>query len=75
MWGCQNETDNAKDDFIETLLSQMTLEKKVGQMTQISISEILDDESVARWNQSGVLNNIDTEKLDYFVKESHLVLS
>lgn len=70
-WGCQQNEERKREDFVDSLLAQMSLEEKVGQMTQISISEILDDESVAGWNQSGVLN-IDTTKLKYFVKDYHV---
>ncbi|MEM9920039.1 MAG: glycoside hydrolase family 3 N-terminal domain-containing protein [Bacteroidota bacterium] len=51
--------------FVETLLSKMTLEEKVGQMTQLSIDTICFGEP---YQLSDPLQ-IDPAKLDYVVKE------
>ena len=64
------EKDEA-DIFVEQLLQQMTLQEKVGQMTQIAISEILNEESREGFNQSGLLN-IDLELLEHFVSDHHV---
>ncbi len=37
---CQDSIDSEKEKFIENLISQMTLEEKVGQMTQINLTVI-----------------------------------
>lgn len=60
-----------KEAFLSNLLEKMTLEEKVGQMTQISISEIIDTVSLQGWEKSGKLS-IDVEKLKPFIKDYHV---
>ncbi len=40
LFSCQNKGDLSDEDKVETLLNKMTLEEKLGQMTQICFSEI-----------------------------------
>ena len=47
---CQDSIDSKKEKFIENLISQMTLEEKVGQMTQINITVIAKGPN--KWSSS-----------------------
>ena len=61
LYSCKTETDSpAKDDQVEALLSTMTLEEKVGQMTQVTIDMIL---------QNDKLDEIDERKLKAAILE------
>ena len=39
-FSCNGPLDNGKEKFIDDLISKMTLEEKVGQMTQINLTVI-----------------------------------
>lgn len=52
-------SDQQIQQKVETLLSNMTIEEKVGQMTQITLGVILDDSS----REKGDGLNINKEKL------------
>ena len=47
---CQDSIDSEKEKFIENLISQMTLEEKVGQMTQINLTVIAKGPN--KWSSS-----------------------
>ncbi len=47
---CQDSIDLEKEKFIENLISQMTLEEKVGQMTQINLTVIAKGSD--KWSSS-----------------------
>ena len=47
---CQDSIDSEKEKFIENLISQMSLEEKVGQMTQINLTVIAKGPN--KWSSS-----------------------
>ncbi|WMJ73810.1 glycoside hydrolase family 3 N-terminal domain-containing protein [Cytophagaceae bacterium ABcell3] len=65
---CSSEQNN---DPVENLLSQMTLEEKIGQMTQLNITTIMSD-SIQEHYDSVTTFVLDTNKLIDFVKNHHV---
>ncbi|MBX9853000.1 MAG: glycoside hydrolase family 3 C-terminal domain-containing protein [Cytophagaceae bacterium] len=65
------KTISETDKKTEELLSRMTLEEKVGQMTQINITEILIDSIVKNYD-SVTTFVLDTNKLIHFVGKYHI---
>ena len=56
---CQPTTETAEDRFIEQLLSQMTLEEKIGQMNQLNFDQPLDTvKAQVRRGEIGSMLNI-----------------
>ncbi|MFP4019412.1 MAG: glycoside hydrolase family 3 N-terminal domain-containing protein [Bacteroidales bacterium] len=69
--GCSSEKENSadsKEKRVETILSEMTLEEKVGQMTQITLSHLLKSDS------NGVKEpfRIDTNRLRKALVDHHV---
>jgi len=60
-----------QDSPIDSLLEQMTLEEKIGQMTQIAINKILTD-SIAENYGSATKFELDTGKVIHYVKDFHV---
>ncbi|MEM7106828.1 MAG: glycoside hydrolase family 3 N-terminal domain-containing protein [Bacteroidota bacterium] len=56
-------TTVSKSDFVEHLLSKLSLEEKVGQMTQVTIDVVL---------REGSKTEIDLEKLKVAIQEKHV---
>ncbi|OAI18221.1 beta-glucosidase [Methylomonas lenta] len=63
---CAQEANQVIENQVQTLLSQMSLEEKVGQMTQIDFSLV----SVA--NGQDVENPIDIDKLEHAILNRHV---
>jgi beta-glucosidase len=60
-----------RDPRVEELLSRMTLEEKIGQMTQINITQIMSD-SIVRNYDSVTTFVLDTNKLIDFISRFHV---
>lgn len=68
MYGCsmkESETDQALANNVQTLLSSMTLEEKIGQMTQIDFSVIARE-------QENLNDPIDPAKLEDAINKYHV---
>jgi beta-glucosidase len=65
--GDNTVTSNAIEEKISKLLSQMTLEEKVGQMTQVTLEVVSD----AR-DPKAITNHINADKLKYAILEKHV---
>ena len=62
---------NDIDQKVETILSKMTLDQKVGQMTQLNITTIVQDSILADYGNVKKFV-LDTIKLVNFVKNWHI---
>lgn len=73
---CRPSDDRPKktespDQRVEALLSKMTLEEKIGQMTQINITQIVTDSLAAAYDSATTLL-IDTNKVIHYVTRYHV---
>ena len=62
---------DTRDPRVEELLSKMTLEEKIGQMTQINITKIISDSLAAAYDSATTLI-IDTNKVIHYVTNYHV---
>jgi len=67
LFGCQKQNVSSVNKQVEELLNQMTLEEKVGQMTQITIDVISKGE-----NGRAEPHEIDLEKLEKAIVNYHI---
>ena len=67
--GCKQTGATEEDRFIDNLLSQMTLEEKIGQMNQLSFDQPLDSiKAKIRAGEIGSMLNIDPKLIDEIQK-------
>ena len=57
--------------FVDSILATMSLEEKIGQMTQINITQLLQDSIVANYNEA-TRPIIDTQKVKHWVSTYHI---
>ncbi len=72
-FACQKEPQKSKPDIdqrVETLLSNMTLEEKVGQMTQVNITVVAKQDDAT--NLSDGVHALDQEKLKHIIVDCHV---
>lgn len=67
----QQASEDSVEVKVTQLLSQMTLEEKIGQMTQINITQIMTD-SIQRNYDSVTVFQLDTAKLIHFISKFHV---
>lgn len=60
-----------KMSFIDSLISTMTIEEKVGQMTQFTITTILQDSIIENYSERKAMV-IDTNKVAHLIKKYHI---
>ncbi|MBX2966844.1 MAG: glycoside hydrolase family 3 C-terminal domain-containing protein [Cyclobacteriaceae bacterium] len=67
------QTENtAIEQKIDELLSQMTLEEKIGQMTQINNSQIVTESSWGAGADLSIVTKVDTAKLGNLLRKYHI---
>ncbi len=67
------QTENAAiEQKINELLSQMTLEEKIGQMTQLNNSEIVTESNWGAGAELSIVTKVDTAKLGKLLRTYHI---
>jgi len=68
----ERSKDDAIEKKVEDLLSQMTLEEKIGQMVQINNSEIVTSANWGAGSELSIETKVDTAKLGALLRKYHV---
>ncbi|MFN3403959.1 MAG: beta-glucosidase [Cytophagaceae bacterium] len=71
LFSCQKKSSSTLDFKVDSLLSLMTLEEKIGQMTQINITKIMTDSLEENYSKVTAFD-LDTNKLINYITKYHI---